>query len=76
MKKNKNNGAGVPSAFFNIGNNMITVVAEAQFASVENGTIFGSTISGMYNHTRGPNERPKFAIKITNPITINAFATF
>lgn len=58
MQKNKNSGPIDPIADPIIGNNIITMLADVQFASVENGTIFGSTISGMYNHTTGPKERP------------------
>ena len=47
IQKNKNNGAGVPIADFNKGKHIMTNEADAQFASVENGTMLGVTIYGM-----------------------------
>lgn len=34
-----------------------------QYIAVANGTNFGGTISGIYNHTTGPNVNPKITLK-------------
>ena len=44
MKKNMNNGAVAPKADCKMGNRIITIEAEPQFANVVKGTILGSTI--------------------------------
>jgi hypothetical protein len=51
---------------------MVINEADAQLAAVLNGILFGYNISGIYNHTIGPNDNPKFAINIINPIRIIA----
>ena len=53
---------------------MITRAAADQLVRVEKGMNLGSTISAIYNQTNGPNESPKFPIKIMSPITIKTFA--
>ena len=62
IEKKKKSGTGVPNALLKIGKVIITTDAEAQFASVENGTTYGYTISAMYSHTTGPSVRPKLAM--------------
>lgn len=44
MKKNMNNGAGVPIELAIIGKGIMTIAAANQFENVEKGIIFGSTI--------------------------------
>ena len=60
--KNKNKEAGLPIAFDKIGNRIITIDADNQLDPVENATIAGSTISGIYNQTTGPSDNPKAVI--------------
>ena len=44
IKKNMNNGAGVPIELAIIGKGIMTIAAANQFENVEKGIIFGSTI--------------------------------
>ena len=52
------------------------IVAPIKLVIVENGIIFGSTISGMYSHGIGPKDNPKFAMKTIIPIDIKIGAKF
>lgn len=51
------------------------IVVEPQLLPTAIGTLSGSIISGMHNHTTGPKVSPKLAIKITSPTITNAFPT-
>ncbi len=69
--KNMKRIAGFPFKTLSLimGNIIITEAAEIQFAAVENGTILGSTISGIYNQTTGPSESPNTAINKNRPLS-------
>lgn len=73
IKKNKNNGAGVPIESAIMGKGIITIAAASQFENVENGIIFGSTISAIYTQTIGPIENPRLNIYMIRPVKIKPF---
>lgn len=54
-----------------IGKRIIVIEAPVQLQVVAIATIDGWTISGMYNHTIGPSDKPKFAIYTASPENIN-----
>lgn len=60
--KNKNKEAGLPIAFYKIGNRITTIDAENQLAPTAIPTIKGSAISGTYSQGNGPSDIPKIAI--------------
>lgn len=68
-KKNRN-GTNLTLAFWPAisGKPIMHTAAPNRFVIVEYGIMFGSTISGMYNHTIGPNVNPKNVIKTHMPI--------
>lgn len=53
-----------------IGNDITIKLADDQFVRVLTEISSGYSISGIYNHTIGPNDSPKTAIKIISHITI------